>query len=52
MNVLGQQSEFQAARPHQIATIRSYFLGDQIEDRGFAGTVAAHQPDVFAGVDL
>jgi hypothetical protein len=47
VNVLGQQSEFQAARA-QIAAIRSYFLSDQIEDRGFAGTVAADQPDVFA----
>ena len=52
MNVLGQQPEFQAARAHHIAAIRGYFLSDQIEDRGFAGTVAADQSDMFAGIDL
>ena len=52
MNVLGQQPEFQAARADDIAAICSYFLSDQIEDRGLPRTVAADKSDVFAGIDL
>ena len=52
VNVLFEQAEPQAARTHNVAAIRRLFAVDEAEQGGLARAVAAHQPDVLAGVDL
>jgi hypothetical protein len=42
MDVLGQQPKLQTARAHHLAPVRSFFSGDQTEDRSLAGAIPAN----------
>jgi len=52
VNVLGQQSKFQASRAHNFTPIRRLFLGHQPKDRRLSGPVSSDQTDMLAGIDL
>ena len=52
MNVLGQQTEFQSTRAHNLAAIGRLLQIYQSKDRGLARTIAADQPHVLARIDL
>jgi hypothetical protein len=52
VNVLGQQTQLQTSRAHDVATVRGLFLRYQLENGRLARSVATYQTDVLAGIDL
>lgn len=52
VNVLGQQTETQAAGTYDFTAIRRLFVIDQVKDRRLARAVAAYQPDMLTRIYL
>jgi len=52
MDVLVQQSKFDAARTDHLASIRCLFTSDETENRALAGAVSTDESHVFAGINL
>jgi len=52
MHMLVQQTQLQATRTHDLATIRAFIAANETEDRALAGAVSTHKSDVLARVYL
>jgi len=52
VNVLSQQTETHSSRTYDLAAIRWLFIVDESKNCRLAGSVSAHQPDMFARVYL
>jgi hypothetical protein len=52
MYVLVQETQTNATRAHDIATICRLVISDETEDRALAGAVSADKSDVFSGIYL
>ena len=52
VNMLVQQAEPQAARTHDVASIRRLVTSDETKDRALACAVSTYKSNVFTRIDL